>query len=61
MIKSEPKFDVKSNPCPECDGTNLEPRRIVTDNWRGWVVECLDCGTITEYNDGEPVAEHRSA
>jgi len=49
----------KNNPCQECDSTNVEAYPVVT-NWRGWQVECLNCGNVDEYDLLETPAEHRS-
>lgn len=50
-----------NNPCPYCGSDNLAIQRVSTKSWRGWPVECLDCGEVAEYDDYEPPAEHRSA
>jgi len=48
------------NPCPECGSTNADVRPVVNRNWRGWVVKCLECGEVAEYDEPETPAEHRS-
>lgn len=50
---------IDANPCPECDSGNLVAEPVVTRYWRGWVVECPDCGTVTEYDEPETPADHR--
>jgi len=50
----------KNNPCPACGSGDVAAQRVVTRNWRGWSVECLDCGEVAEYDDPEEPADPRS-
>lgn len=55
MLK-EPEFSPKENPCPECGSVYLD----VEQTLHGWLVVCLDCGHVEEYDIEETPAEHRS-
>jgi len=52
-LPSEPEFPTKENPCQSCGSTDLDAQFRVAYGWRGWVVECLDCGEVAEYDEPE--------
>lgn len=55
----ESEFPAELNPCPECKSTNLDPQPVANRHWRGWRVECLDCGDVMEYDEPEEPVDYR--